>query len=225
MGPCPSPTRDRGYGLGRSTRGAGRADAGRTRGAARPRRLGYLSGLEVPMGSEGQSPPPSPLERAAKALSKVLPTADVARRWFDALVAGWGDRAVADTAEKGSIRWVSRSEVGERACLPSPALAWTTMGSPGPDGMEVLDVLEIYDGEQEDRLAYRRNGPAGGDPPRAAASRPSHRAERAAGARGERLRGEPGVRSQRSTTRAGGRVVCTTPCRGRAACSRRGTWA
>lgn len=104
-------------------------------------------------------PPPNPLERAAKALAGVLPTRDVARRWFDAAVAALGEGAVVDTAERGALRWVARRERGGRDLLPAPALVWSTQGRRTAGGFELLEVLELYDGRQKIGFVYAPEGP------------------------------------------------------------------
>ena len=104
------------------------------------------------------APPPSPLERAARALATVLPSARLARRWFDACVAAWG------CARGGGLRGPGcrpRDAPGGDGGDDLPRRAdpeLDPVGAAGRRGSEEREDLEIQDGRQRIALVYAADG-------------------------------------------------------------------
>lgn len=101
--------------------------------------------------------PQSPLERAFDRLAQVLSTKAVALRWFDRYVATLGPRAVVDTAEGGTNRWVYRRSAGSSDVVPMATVKWTACQI----GPRLLWGIEIADGRQHVALRYRDDGSIG----------------------------------------------------------------
>lgn len=99
-------------------------------------------------------PPPHPLQRAADALVRVLPTKDHARRWYQAYIARLGPRAVVDTVNGGKAGWVHRREAGSELVLPGATAHWGVAQT----GERLHEGPQIADGRQSIKLMYGEDG-------------------------------------------------------------------
>jgi hypothetical protein len=89
-------------------------------------------------------------------MGEVLPTKDLARRWYERYLAALGSRAVVDTVNDGASTWIHRRIAGASEVRPLPRVRWTRVQVLGRD--EVREGLELHDGRQSMELLYADDG-------------------------------------------------------------------
>jgi hypothetical protein len=98
--------------------------------------------------------PQTPLQRAVDRVAGVLPTREIARRWYEAYVIGLGSRAVLDTVNQGKAAWVHRRAHGSAMVLALPSVHWGILGM----GNRLAEQLAIHDGRQRLEIVYTPDG-------------------------------------------------------------------